>query len=243
MRARFLLPRPTVSRPDPAGGAVPAVITASGVVFVGLLAWSRLSGHSLSPGTWYLTRAAGLTLYVVLWATVALGLGLTTQAMTRLGVSRSLIYSLHGYLTGLSYGFLGLHLISLAADPYAHYGWAELLVPFRNPWREPWTGFGVIAAYLTVILGASFALRRVTGYRAWRAMHWLTFVLYIMALAHGLGSGSDTGAWWARVMYAATAGSIAWLLVRRIRHGRRSETPLPMPTTRPYDRFARRPLP
>lgn len=241
MRARFLLPRPTVSRPEPAGGAVPAIIATSGIVFLGLLAWSRLSGQSLSPGTWYLTRAAGITLYIALWATVALGLGLTTQVMTRLGLSRSMIYSLHGYLTGLSYGFLALHLISLAADPFSRYGWADLLIPFRNPWREPWTGLGVIAAYLTVVLGGSFALRRLTGYRAWRAMHWLTFALYVIALAHGLGSGSDSGALWARVMYTVTAGSVAWLLMRRIRHGRRSATRLAVPVTVPYDRFTGRP--
>lgn len=241
MRARFLLPRPTVSPPEPAGTAVPAIIAASGVIFVGLLAWSRLSGNSLSPATWYLTRAAGLTLYVVLWATVTLGLGLTTQTISRMGMSKSVIYSLHGYLTGLSYGFLGLHLISLAADPFSHYSLAELLIPFRNPWREPWTGFGVISAYLTVILGGSFALRRLTGYRAWRTLHWLTFALYLTALAHGLGSGSDTGAWWARLMYAATAGSIIWLIGVRARNGRRCNIPLLAPTAAPFDRFTPKP--
>lgn len=241
MRARFLLPRTTVSPPEPVGGTIPAIIAASGVVFVGLLAWSRLSGNSLSPATWYLTRAAGLTLYVVLWATVTLGLGMTTQVIARLGMSKSVIYSLHGYLTGLAYGFLALHLISLAADPFAHYNLAEMLIPFRNPWREPWTGIGVIGAYLTVLIGGSFALRRFTGYRAWRTMHWLTFVLYLTALAHGIGSGSDTKTWWARLMYAATAGSIAWLMAVRVRHGRRRDTPLLKPIAAPFDRFAPKP--
>lgn len=243
MRARFPLPRTTVSQPDPVGGTVPAIIAASGAVFVGLLAWSRFSGQSLSPATWYLTRAAGLSLYVILWATVVLGLGMTTRTIARLGMRKSVIYSLHGYLTGLSYGFLALHLISLAADPFSHYSLAELLIPFRNPWREPWTGFGVIGAYLTVLLGGSFALRRIIGFRAWRAMHWLTFALYLMALAHGLGSGSDTGTWWARLLYAATAGSIAWLVIVRVRHGRRRDTPLLAPSSVPFDRFAPEPRP
>lgn len=240
MRARFLLPPPTVNRPEPAGGLLAALMAASGAIFVGLVAWSWLGGHSLSPATWYLTRAAGITLYLVLWATTALGLGLTTRAMTHRGISRATIFSLHGFLTGLAYGFLGLHLISLAADPYTHCGWAELLIPFRNPWREPWTGLGVIAAWLTVILGGSFAIRRYIGYRAWRVMHWLSFALYLLALAHGIGSGSDAGAWWVRAMYAGTAGSIAWLLAGRIAHGRRSRTPLPVSTRLPFDRFTPR---
>jgi hypothetical protein len=39
-------------------------------------------------------------------------------------------------------------------------------------------------------------VRRRLGYRTWRAVHWLAYVSWPVAVLHGLGTGSDVKQWW-----------------------------------------------
>jgi predicted ferric reductase len=237
-RLRFFRWTRVVDPPEPASGYAAAVIAAGGLGTVALLAIAALFGLSPSPLTWYLTRAAGMTLYLLLWLSVVCGLGLTTKLLDRSLGGRAMVLSLHAFATRLAYGFLALHLVTLAADVSVSFGPRELFVPFAAPWREPWTGFGVIAGYLLVLIGASFGVRRLTGYRAWRALHWLAFPLYALALAHGLGAGSDSGTGWARGLYAVTAGTVVFLTLYRALRGPRTAS-LPAPPAQPrLDRLA-----
>jgi sulfoxide reductase heme-binding subunit YedZ len=178
-----------------------------------------------------------MTLYLLLWLSTLLGLGLTTTLLDRFG-GRAVIYSLHRFATSLAYGFLALHLLSLAADPSVPFGPAALLVPFAAPWREPWTGFGVLAGELSVVIGASFGLRRLTGYRVWRALHWLTFPLFGLGLAHGFGAGTDSGTPWARAIYLLTGLSVVWLAGYRAARGPARVRPPETAPRRPLDRLA-----
>jgi sulfoxide reductase heme-binding subunit YedZ len=231
-RLRFFRWTRVVDPPEPASGYAAAVIAASGLGTVAVIAIAALFGLSPSPLTWYLVRASGMTLYLLLWLSVVCGLGLTTKLLDRSLGGRAMVFSLHAFATRLAYGFLALHLVTLAADESVRFGPRELVVPFATSWREPWTGFGVIAAYLLVLLGASFGVRRLTGYRTWRALHWLAFPLYALALAHGLGAGSDSGAGWARGLYALTAGAVVVLTLYRVLRGPRTAA-LPAPPEQP----------
>lgn len=197
-----------------------ALIAGSALVTAALLAVAALTGRSLSPLTWYIARASGLSLYLTLWVATVGGLALTTSLLDR-WVSRSGVLSIHAFATHLAYGFLALHMLSIAADPTVHYGFRELLAPFAAGWREPWTGLGVLAGQLTVVIGASFGLRPRIGVRVWRALHWLTFPLYGMALLHGVGAGSDTGQPWVKALYLATGAVVVVFTLYRVLRGAR----------------------
>jgi sulfoxide reductase heme-binding subunit YedZ len=213
------------ARSEPAGGYAVAVLAGSGLIVAVLMALAAWLGRSPSPVTWYLARAAGIVLYLLLWTAVVTGLGLTTGLLDR-WPGRGILFSLHAFATNLTYGFLALHVISLAADTTVRFVPRDLLVPFASGWREPWTGFGVLAAGLTVLIGASFSLKRIIGQRAWRALHWLTFPLYALALLHGVGAGSDTSAPWMSALYLTTASTVVLLAsYRLLRGGARAPAP------------------
>ena len=236
MRIRSTRSVPPASPPNPAG-RVPLFLLALTSGAMALLVIAAKFAHvDTSPITWYIARASGITLYVLLWASMMLGLGLTTKYLDR-RVSRATVFSLHAYVTALSYGFLAMHMLSLSADRFSAFSMRDLLIPFHSPVREPWTGFGVIAGYLMVGTGLSFSLRKLTGYRAWRIVHWLTFLLYLTALAHGLGGGTDAVFRPVFMMYLGTAGLLAAVVLIRI--GRSRKRTLTMPDgPPPFDRFA-----
>jgi predicted ferric reductase len=225
MVMQLRLPVLTAPRPEPAGGYVTALLAGSGIGVAALMALAVWLGRAPSPVTWYLTRAAGITLYLLLWISLMSGLGLTTNALDR-WVGRGRMFSLHAFATQLSYGFLALHLLSLAADPTVHFGAKELLVPFAAPWREPWTGFGVLAGAFIVVIGVSFAIKRIIGQRVWRALHWLTFPLYALALLHGLGAGSDARTPWLAAIYLTTgSAAVLFTCYRLLSRGERARGP------------------
>lgn len=203
------------ARPDPAGGYSLAILVGSSVLVAALVAFAAWLGRSPSPFTWYLARAAGIMLYLLAWTAVVTGLGLTTALFDR-WPGRGMVFSLHAYATNLTYGFLSLHFLSLAADTTIRFTPQQLLVPFISGSREPWTGFGILAGGLILLVGASFTLKRFIGQRAWRALHWLTFPIYLLALLHGVGAGSDTRSPWMAALYLATGSAVVLLTSYRL---------------------------
>lgn len=206
-------------------GPVGLMLVAAGMA--GLVAGSKFLGTSPSPLTWYLARASGFTLYLLFWLSVVTGLGLTTKLLDALG-GRGGVWQLHRFATELAFVFLGLHMLSLALDPSVSLGALGVLVPFISDVRQPWTDLGILAAMGFTGIAASFAIRRLLGQGGWRALHYAAFPLWLLALVHGVGAGSDSGRPWAIVLYLATTATVVFLsLYRLLRIGRRAQPPVP----------------
>ena len=73
------------------------------------------------------------------------------------------------------------------------------------------TGF-----YPLALVALSFYVRSWLSNRAWRTVHLLSYGVYLMALAHGVMSGTDSGSPWVRAVYWATAGVLLFLTIYRI---------------------------
>jgi sulfoxide reductase heme-binding subunit YedZ len=236
-RSSRSIPKP--APPEPGGRFPYLIIGIASIVMIAIAVAQRVLGISFSPETWYLARASGITLYLMLWLATVTGLGLTTKFFD-LRLTRGLVYSLHTYGTALSFAFLAIHLLSLAIDSYTSYTLADLVVPFRISNREPWVGFGIVAMYLLVFVGVASPLRKVLGYGFWRFSHWLTFPLMVVAFAHGVGAGTDAGAAPVLAMYASTALVVVGLTVLRIVSGPRRPQMMAPSGSAPLDRMAAR---
>lgn len=167
---------------------------------------------------WYLTRATGFVAYLLLFASVALGLLMTTDLFPR-RLERFRVFDLHRFIAILSLALSVFHALIVLPDAFIGFTLPELLVPFASPYRATWMALGTLSLYLSVIVIGSFYLRPLVPYAAWRALHYLTFVVFAMAVAHGAGAGTDTQSMWARDMYAVTGFVVFDLLVIRLVRG------------------------
>jgi DMSO/TMAO reductase YedYZ heme-binding membrane subunit len=75
---------------------------------------------------------------------------------------------------------------------------------------------GQIAAWLCLLLIASFHVRRHIGGRAWRRLHYASFVAFWLAVAHGLLLGTERTTVWANVVYLTTASVVTFLTFYRV---------------------------
>jgi sulfoxide reductase heme-binding subunit YedZ len=163
---------------------------------------------------WYATRAAGVVAYLLVSASVALGLALAGKERFDRW-PRFAVEDVHRFAGVLAGTFIALHLFWLAVDSQAHLGVRGLVLPFSASYRPLWTGLGVVAAELLLALAVTSHYRKRISYSLWRRLHYLNFAVWIAATAHGLGAGTDSGSTAFLLMYAVTAGILGVLAMRR----------------------------
>jgi sulfoxide reductase heme-binding subunit YedZ len=134
------------------------------------------------------SAATGVISMALLTAVVALGV-LVNRKGRLPGQPRFAGLHLHRYLALLALAFLAVHIVTAIVAPYAGIRLAAAVVPFASA-RDPfWLGLGAVAFDLMIALIATSLLRRHIGWRAWRAVHWLAYACWPVALAHSIGTG------------------------------------------------------
>ena len=165
---------------------------------------------------WYLSRATAFVSLTLLWLSMALGLGMTNK-MARLWPGAPAAFAIHEYVSLLGLALALFHALILLGDRYVNFSVVQIFMPFSTlEYRPTWTGIGQLAFYLWLIVALSFYVRSVIGQKTWRAIHYLSFALYLMGLAHGLFAGTDSKAIWAHWYYWISTGSLLFLFVYRV---------------------------
>ncbi len=177
-----------------------------------------------SDALWHLSRAAGITAYLALTLAVAFGLFLSTGLADR-WISRARSVEVHRWLSSVMLGLVGAHAAALLGDRFLRFDVVDVLLPFASRYRPFAVGLGVLAGYTALAVHASFALRARLGTRAWRALHYASFGLYVLATAHGILAGSDAGLPWMGGVYLGSLGVVTVLTGCRVAAARGAHLP------------------
>ncbi|MFI9357961.1 ferric reductase-like transmembrane domain-containing protein [Streptomyces lydicus] len=166
---------------------------------------------------WYASRAGGTLALLLLTATVVLGIASGGRYPPR-RIGRFEIGLVHRNLSLLSLVFLILHIVTAVLDPFVDLGWAVSVLPFAASYRPLWLGLGTAAFDLLLAVLVTSALRQRLGRRRWKAVHWLSYGVWPLALFHGVGTGTDTRLslqlWIYVGCLGAAVGAVGWRLWR-----------------------------
>jgi predicted ferric reductase len=197
---------------------LPAI--AIGIMIGGTLP-SALSGlvtaMEANPGSvpWLFERLFAFMAYIALTLSVVYGLLLSTKILDAIA-HRPVNFSLHQDLAAFGLGLAGIHGVLLGLDTSVPFSMAQILVPGLAPHAPLAVAAGQVALYLMAVVTGSFYLRRRIGQRAWRTLHYVTFLAFAGATFHGIAAGSDSGSMWVQWLYLGSMATVAFLLTYRI---------------------------
>jgi predicted ferric reductase len=194
------------------------VLIGVGVVMAGQAGGLAALGTALlgAHSAWYLSRASAFVSYILMWWSMVLGLSITNR-LARVWPGGPTANDLHEHASLLGLVFGALHGLVLLGDQYIGYNLTQILIPFASVSYLPlWVGLGQVAMYLMIVVTFSFYVRRWIGARTWRVLHYLSFLLFALALAHGVLSGTDSSTPWVVGMYLGSAVSVLGMTIYRI---------------------------
>jgi sulfoxide reductase heme-binding subunit YedZ len=166
---------------------------------------------------WYATRATGVVALVLLTVSVMLGIAGAVR-FTAPGLPRVVTAGLHRNVSLLVVCLITIHVLTAVLDSYAGIGFVSAVVPFSSHYRGFWLGLGTIAFDLLLAVALTSMVRDRLSYRTWRAVHWLAYACWPIALWHGLGTGTDSRLTWLLVLDALCVAGVVdamwWRLSR-----------------------------
>jgi sulfoxide reductase heme-binding subunit YedZ len=175
-----------------------------------------LTAATLSPSAyWYLTRGTGSVALVLLTVSVVLGIvGSVRFSSPRW--PRFAVDTIHRDVSLLVVVLLVIHVITTVLDGFAPINLLDGLIPFASSYRPLWLGLGTLSFDLILALVITSLIRRRLGYRSWRAIHWMAYVSWPIAILHTLGTGSDVKQWWLLLLTVACILAVLAAVVVRL---------------------------
>jgi predicted ferric reductase len=171
---------------------------------------------SQAKGFWYLSRGSAIAAFGLLWLSMASGTAITNK-MARFWPGGPTAFAVHEFSSLLGIAFAVFHALILLGDHYINYSLSQVLVPFASAnYRPVWVGVGQVGLYVWIVVTFSFYVRKQIGHKTWRWIHFASYGAFLMALLHGVTSGTDSGLLWAQLMYWFAGGSLLFLLAYRV---------------------------
>lgn len=172
----------------------------------------------MDEALWALGRGTGVAALLLMTVSVLLGI-LTRSGRTAFGLPRFAVTLVHRNASLLASVFLLVHIVSLFFDSYAQLTIVDFVFPFLGADNPFWLGLGTLSVDLLLAVVVTALLRNRIGPRAFKAVHWLTYAMWPIALAHSLGTGTDAGSVWfialAVVCTASVVAALGWRLTGR----------------------------
>jgi predicted ferric reductase len=97
----------------------------------------------------------------------------------------------HRFLGGTAVVFTGVHVGTLVADSYVHFGIADVLVPLASHWHPVAVAWGVISLWILVAVEVTSLLMQRLPRRTWHAIHTSSFFLFFTSTLHAITAGND----------------------------------------------------
>lgn len=210
---------------------------------------AALSSTSTSWGDhafWLASRASGVVAVAMLTFTVIVGL--MQGGKMPLGFKARDLTRIHEFSSLAAIVAIVAHGVLLLADPWLAPTVTQILVPFKLDYRSFYSGLGITAGWIAVLLGLSYYVRDHIGIKRWKTLHRFTIVAYALSVVHVLGAGTDAGETWLKAPLLASAGIVAVLFVLRMTSSRGASRQAPVgqssrPSSSSHPRTHAQPIP
>jgi sulfoxide reductase heme-binding subunit YedZ len=172
--------------------------------------------HSL---LWLAARITGLSASGVIAATLVTGIALRNSLFSGWLHLRDL-GTIHRFLTWSWAPLICLHVAVVLLDPISRIRPLDVLLPFGVTYGALAVGFGTLAFDLLLLITAASYMPGILGWRTWRRVHRLTYVLVCLVIVHALLAGTDLARPLVRSAFVAIATFTLVMAAARVTLGR-----------------------
>jgi sulfoxide reductase heme-binding subunit YedZ len=167
---------------------------------------------------WIASRAFGVVALILVAVSVGMGLAMAMRSAKGPG-AMSRLKQVHEATSLTALIFIAAHGLVLLGDSYLRPGLSGIAIPFVMSHTPLWTGLGVIGGWTAALLGLSFYVRRWIGPKLWRKLHRWTLAVYVLAVIHTIGAGTDARSFWLLAIVIATVAPLAVMAAIRLLPG------------------------
>ena len=185
------------------------------------------------PFLWYVNRATGVALLVLLTVSVVLGV-LASSGRAGGRVPQFVRQDVHRNISLLSVALLVGHVASAILDTFVDIRWWDAFVPVNGGYLPLWLGLGALSLDLLIVIVLTSLVRARLPYRSWWLVHLLSYAAWGLGVIHGIGIGTDEtpDVVWGLPLTLACIGAVGLAVVVRVAQGvraarRRTSTGVP----------------
>lgn len=149
-----------------------------------------MTAFSSAP-LWYTTRSTAIVAFVLLTASMFLGIAATQRALASRHWPRFATQDLHRNVSLLALGFMLTHIVTTLLDTFVYVGWWSMVIPGTSPYRRLWVSLGTIAFDVILVVIVTSLIRNRLPLRLWRAAHFAVYAVWPLAFVHFLETGTD----------------------------------------------------
>lgn len=155
---------------------------------------------------WYVSRVSALTAWGLMSFSVVWGVLLASRVFRGLD-NPAWLKDLHKYLSTLTVLLASVHTLALTLDPYVKFDAADLFIPGVATYEGATDlinlalAIGVIAMWVMSVVYLTSLVMDKLPHSVWKAIHYLSYLVFFAIGIHAAFSGSDVGSWW----YAAVS--------------------------------------
>jgi sulfoxide reductase heme-binding subunit YedZ len=168
-----------------------------------------------TPAFWFVSRAAGLVAYLLLWASTVWGILISSKAVKE-RVAGPMAYTLHNVTAWTAIGFAAVHGWALLGDRVVSFTPIGILMPFASSYHPVLVGLGTLSLYAGLLVSVSFYFTKRIGHRAWHLIHLLSYLMFVAVTVHSVLLGTDSSTPLMQAFYLVAAGSVLFLTLFRI---------------------------
>lgn len=149
---------------------------------------------------WFVSRASGIVAWSLLVVAVLIGVLLATRVL-KPNDSPSWLFHFHNWLSGLTFVFAVTHVTALMLDNFVTFTILDIAVPFHSDYaKDPALGrfpiaFGVLSLHILFAVQLTSLLRQKMTTKAWKAVHYSSYLLVLLVSAHAGWTGTDVSNW------------------------------------------------
>ncbi len=153
---------------------------------------------------WYVNRAAGLVLLILLTLATTLGVSaVDRRTRPRAGPATArrsgprgrlpgfVLPELHRRIALVAAALSVVHVVPAVLDDYVPIDWIDVVIPFASEYRPAWLGMAALSFDVLGVVIVTALLRIHLGPASWKAVHKAVYVAWPMAMIHAVGTGSD----------------------------------------------------